>query len=178
MVEGGGAIGGLSSAIAVSTTTSHQRVPPAPGLLRDVMLCYLYNKMDLIMHDTLIKLTTDFFVGNTIDAAKRVLHQCDAVKALDTEYIRRKTGLNKDKKTSRTYYLCSTNSPTSFPCLLWLTYRCFHRWMSTMSTSRIFWKRCGRCVRRWRHFAKVLLTCRRMRGQPQNGRRSMCRRGS
>ena len=120
MAEGGSAIVGDSSVNDESTTDgtpfpSRQRVPPVPGLLCDAVLCYLYNKMDLIVHDTLIKLTTDFFDGNIIDAAKRVLHQSDAVKALDTQYIRRKTGPNKDRKNVEDILVVLHKCPDGLP---------------------------------------------------------------
>ena len=41
--------------------------------------------MDLIVHDTLVKLTTDYFDTNTIVDAMRKLYQCEAVKALDIQ---------------------------------------------------------------------------------------------
>ena len=36
-----------------------------------------------------------------------MLHQCDAVKAFDTQYIRRKTGPNKDNKKRRGHTVCA-----------------------------------------------------------------------
>ena len=53
--------------------------------------------MDLIVHDTLVKLTCDYFDSNEIEASKRIIYQCDAVTSMELHPIRRRNGPNKDK---------------------------------------------------------------------------------
>ena len=39
--------------------------------------------MDLIVNDTLVKLTCDYFDSNEIEASKRIIFQCDAVTSME-----------------------------------------------------------------------------------------------
>ena len=44
--------------------------------------CCLFNKMDVMLHDTLVKVYVDHFPTTEIEAAKQILYECDAVKKL------------------------------------------------------------------------------------------------
>ncbi len=55
----------------------------------NAVLCFLRNKMDLIVHDTLIKLTCDYFEISVIQTEKRILFQGNAIAASDVPFRRR-----------------------------------------------------------------------------------------
>ena len=83
---------------SVTHNVGRQRGAPARTLL-DTVLCYLYNKMDFIVQDTLVKLTVDYFDSITIEIAKRSLYECDVVNStIDVPFVRRKSGPNNDRK--------------------------------------------------------------------------------
>ena len=85
-------------------------------LVCDSILCFVLNKMDLIVHDTLVKLTCDYFDSNEIEASKRIIYQCDAVTSMELHPIRRGNGPNKDKNNIEdvlyVLHKCRTGLPT------------------------------------------------------------------
>ena len=81
----------VSDTESANTTTS----TPKP-LIRTELLCYVFNKMDLVVHDSLVKVCTDFYDTKAIETAKRVLYSCDAVIDCGVSHQRRQ-GPSKDK---------------------------------------------------------------------------------
>ena len=79
------------------------------------ILCFLWNKMDLIVHDTLVKLTCDYFESNEIEASKRIVYECDAVTSLELHPIRRRNGPNKDKNNIEDVLYVLHKCPTGLP---------------------------------------------------------------
>ena len=69
--------------------------------------------MDLIVHDTLVKLTCDYFESNEIEASKRIVYECDAVTSLELHPIRRRNGPNKDKNNIEDVLYVLHKCPTS-----------------------------------------------------------------
>ena len=57
------------------TTEIDDRQEEPSNVVCDAVLCFLWNKMDLIVHDTLIKLTCDYFETSAIETAKNTLFQ-------------------------------------------------------------------------------------------------------
>ena len=72
------------------TTQIDDRQEEPSNVVCDAVLCFLWNKMDLIVHDTLIKLTCDYFETSAIETAKNTLFQSNAVAASDDPFRRRK----------------------------------------------------------------------------------------
>ena len=100
---------------SVTHNAGRQRGAPA-GTLLDTVLCYLYNKMDLIVQDTLVKLTVDYFDSITIETAKRSLYECDVVKStIDVPLVRRKSGPNKDRKNVEDMLFALHKCPNGLP---------------------------------------------------------------
>ena len=65
---------------AVSDTQSANTTTRTPKpLFRNELLCYVFNKMDLVVHDSLVKVCTDVYETKAIEMAKRILDSCDAV---------------------------------------------------------------------------------------------------
>lgn len=60
------------------------------------LLCYVFNKMDLLVHDTLVKLCTDFYGSREIEAAKMKIFSCSAISETGVRMIKRQ-GPSKDK---------------------------------------------------------------------------------
>ena len=58
------------------------------------VLCFLWNNMDLIVYDTLIKLTCDYCLSNTGQITKLTLFQGNVVAFLDVPFRRSKGQLN------------------------------------------------------------------------------------
>ncbi len=71
--------------------------------------------MDLIVHDTLVKLTCDYFESNEIEASKRIVYECDAVTSLELHPIRRRNGPNKDKNNIEDVLYVLHKCPTGLP---------------------------------------------------------------
>ena len=65
-------------------------------LIQNELVCYVYNKMDLVVHDSLVKLCTDVYDTKAIETAKRVLNSCDAVIDCGVRHQRRQ-GPSNDK---------------------------------------------------------------------------------
>ena len=84
-------------------------------LVCDSILCFLWNKMDLIVHDTLVKLTCDYFDSNEIEASKRIVYQCDAVTSMELHPIRRRNGPNKDKNNIEDVLYVLHKCPNGLP---------------------------------------------------------------
>ena len=61
------------------------------------VLCYLYCKMDIMVHDTLVKLCADHFDSTEIEAARQMLYNYDAIKILNIKKSRRRQGPTKDR---------------------------------------------------------------------------------
>ena len=83
---------------------SGQRRPTAatqtdgqPPIICNGILCYLYNKMDCMVHDTLVKLCADHFNANDTDTAKQLVYECDEVQKLGLRQGRRRQGPNRGK---------------------------------------------------------------------------------
>ena len=89
------------SAPAASATTSTAGTTSTSATsssksIRNELLCYVANKMDLVVHDSLIKLCTDFYETKVIECAKQVLFDCPAVAECGVRHQRRQ-GPSKDK---------------------------------------------------------------------------------
>ena len=54
-----------------------------------------YSKMDMITHDALVKLCTDYYESKYIEESKYELFRLDSVVTLDM--LKRRQGPNKDK---------------------------------------------------------------------------------
>ena len=61
------------------------------------ILCYVYCNMDVMVHDTLVKLATDHFESKDIEAARQLLYSYDAIAQLNLKKSRRRQGPAKDK---------------------------------------------------------------------------------
>ena len=68
-----------------------------PPIVCNGILCYLYNKMDCMVHDTLVKLCADHFNANDTDTAKQLVYECDEVQKLGLRQGRRRQGPNRGK---------------------------------------------------------------------------------
>ena len=85
----------VSDTESANTTTSTPK-PLIRNMIRNELLCYVFNKMDLVVHDSLVKVCTDFYDTKAIETAKRVLYSCDAVIDCGVRHQRRQ-GPSKDK---------------------------------------------------------------------------------
>ena len=85
----------VSDTESANTTTSMPK-PLIRNIIRNELLCYVFNKMDLVVHDSLVKVCTDFYDTKAIETAKRVLYSCDAVIDCGVRHQRRQ-GPSKDK---------------------------------------------------------------------------------
>ena len=47
----------------------------SPDIMENPVLCYLYNKVDIIPQDALIKIAVDFYIDSVIESAKNLLHE-------------------------------------------------------------------------------------------------------
>ena len=48
----------------------------SPDIIENPVLCYLYNKVDIIPQDALIKITVDFYSDSEIESAKNLHETC------------------------------------------------------------------------------------------------------
>ena len=80
------------------------------------ILCYVYYKMDVMVHDTLVKLATDHFESKDIEAARQLLYSYDAITQLNLKKSRRRQGPAKDKSNVEDILLalhrCRSGLPT------------------------------------------------------------------
>ena len=74
----------------------------------------LYSKMYLIVHDTLIKQTCDYFEASVIETAKRTLFEGNAVAASDVRFHRRK-GQFKNKHNVEDIVFVLHKHPAGLP---------------------------------------------------------------
>ena len=85
-------------------------------LISDGILCCLWNMMNSIVQDILVKITCYYFESNKIEALKRILYQCNGLNYLGLHPIRQRNGPNKDKNNidDVLYALheCSISLPT------------------------------------------------------------------
>ena len=70
--------------------------------------------MDVMVHNTLVKLCTDHFVFKDIEAARQLLYSYDAITKLNLKENRRRQGPAKDK-TNIVRMITSNNSGESEP---------------------------------------------------------------
>ena len=84
------------------------------NIVCNAVLCFLWNKMDLIVHDTLIKLTCDYFEASVIETAKRTLFEGNAVAASDVPFRRRK-GQFKNKHNVEDILFVLHKHPAGLP---------------------------------------------------------------
>lgn len=94
-------------------TGSASIIPDCPkSVIRNELLCYVLNKMDLIVHDALVKLCVDFYDTKVIEEAKRTLFSCAAVIDLGVRHQRRQ-GPSKDKSNMEdiilVFHKCSSS---------------------------------------------------------------------
>ena len=61
------------------------------------LLCYLYNKMDVMTHDLMVKVCTEFYSSVCIEQAKNILYNRNAVMNELGLQKRRRQGPGKDK---------------------------------------------------------------------------------
>ena len=83
---------------AETTEIDGDRQEEPSNIVCDAILCFLWNNMDLIVHNTVIKLTCNYFETSAIETAKHTLFQGNAVAASDVPFRRRK-GQFKTKHT-------------------------------------------------------------------------------
>ena len=153
MTEGGITDDMASCMNVIDDSVTHnagcQRGAPA-GTLLDTVLCYLYNKMDLIVQDTLVKLTVDYFDSITIETAKRSLYECDVVKStIDVPLVRRKSCPNKDRKNVEVMLFALHKCPNGLPIFVVSDLSLLLRWTLKTLTFPTFWGRSGPYVPRW-----------------------------
>ena len=85
-----------TSASASSSTGGTTSATSSTKSIRNELLCYVANKMDLVVHDSLIKLCTEFYETKVIECAKQVLFDCPAVAECGVRHQGRQ-GPSKDK---------------------------------------------------------------------------------
>ena len=72
--------------------------------------------MDVMVHDTLVKLCTDHFESKDIEAARQLLYRYDAIMKLNLMQSRRRQGPSKDKTNVEDILLalhrCRSGLPT------------------------------------------------------------------
>ena len=72
--------------------------------------------MDVMVHDTLVKLATDHFESRDIEAARQLLYSYDAITQLNLKKSRRRQGPAKDKSNVEDILLalhrCRSGLPT------------------------------------------------------------------
>ena len=95
------------------------------------ILCYLFNKMDIIVHDTLVKLCADHFNANDTDTAKQQLYECDEVRKLGLRQGRRRQGPNRAKNNIEDVLFALHKSPGDYRYLRCLTCQPCHNLIST-----------------------------------------------
>ena len=81
---------------ATGTTNMPTSTPTESKSIRNELLCYVANKMDLVVHESLIKLCTDFYDTKVIEGAKQILFDCSGVADCGVRHQRRQ-GPSKDK---------------------------------------------------------------------------------
>ena len=84
------------SATTTTGTMSKPTTSTESKSIRNELLCYVANKMDLVVHDSLIKLCTDFYDTKLIESAKQILFDCSAVADCGVRHQRRQ-GPSRDK---------------------------------------------------------------------------------
>ena len=77
--------------------------------------CYLFNKMDIMVHDTLVKLCADHFDANDTDIAKQQLYECDEVRKLGLRQGRRRQGPNRAKNNIEDVLFALHKCPRGLP---------------------------------------------------------------
>ena len=88
---GDNAAGALSDQAELSQQLMWSEIGvPSNPLVCNGILCYLYCKMDVMVHDTLVKLCTDHFESKCIEAARQLLYSYDAIVKLDLKKSRRR----------------------------------------------------------------------------------------
>ena len=95
--------------------------------------------MDLIVHDTLVKITCDYFESSEIEDSKRILYQCDAVTSLVLHPIRRRNGPTEDQNNIADVLYVLHKCPAGLPVFA-VSDPCRH-WMSTMLTLPTYWEK-------------------------------------
>ena len=73
--------------------------------------------MDVMVHNTLVKLCTDHFESNDIEAGRQLLYSYDTITKLNLKKIRLRQGPAKDK-TNIVRMITSNNSGESEPTSL------------------------------------------------------------
>ena len=85
------------------------------------ILCYVYNTMDIMEHDTLVKLCADHFTADDTDTAKHQLYECEEVMKLGSRQGRRRQGPNRANTILRILSLPYTNTPRDYQHLRYRT---------------------------------------------------------
>ena len=116
-----------------------------PPIVCNGILCYLHNKMDIMVHDTLVKLCADHFTAIDTDTAKQHLYECEEVRKLGLRQGRRRQGPTEQKTTSRIFCLLYTNAPEDYRHLLWLTYQPCRNLILTISISDSYYRNFALC---------------------------------
>ena len=83
-------ISASSNGVAVSD------VAVCKQLINNELLCYLINKMDVMTHDLLVKITSDFYQSNEIEVAKICLFSVPVVSQTCGR-LKKRQGASKDK---------------------------------------------------------------------------------
>ena len=97
------------------TTEIDDRQEEPSNIVCNSVLCYLWNKMDLIVHDTLKKkLTCDYFGTSAIETATHTLFQGNGVAASDVP-LRRRKGQFKTKHNVEDILFVLHKHPAGLP---------------------------------------------------------------
>ena len=98
-VSDGTATGTTNHAVSYTESANTTTSTPKPlirNMIRNELLCYVFNNMDQVVHDSLVKVCTDFYDTKAIETAKRVPYSCAAVIDCGVRHQRRQ-GPSKDK---------------------------------------------------------------------------------
>ena len=68
-----------------------------PNIVCSDILCYISHKIDIMVHDTLVKLCADHFNSADIESAKQIVYEWPTVRKLGLRQGRRRQGGNKDR---------------------------------------------------------------------------------
>ena len=86
-----------------------------PPIVCNGILCYLHNKMDIMVHDTLVKLCADHFTAIDTDTAKQHLYECEEVRKLGLRQGRRRQGPNRAKNNIEDILFALHKCPRGLP---------------------------------------------------------------
>ena len=95
--------------------TAATQADEQPAIVCSGILCYVYNKMDIMVHDTLVKLCADHFTADNTDTAKQQLYECEEVKKLGSRQGRQRQGPNRANNNIEHILLALHKCPKGLP---------------------------------------------------------------